>query len=59
MRHTTLLEYLVIVAIGAVLYVGIASTIFAFRHPWATQTQRLLCLPEAVALEKVEKGECG
>jgi hypothetical protein len=31
----------------------LSSTIFQFRHPWATSTERFLYLPEAFFLEKV------
>lgn len=38
---------LLLIALG-VVYVGLACAVFAFRHPWMTQTERILHLPTAV-----------
>lgn len=35
---------------------GITSTlVFQFRHPWLTQTERILYLPEALTWQTVEE----
>jgi len=35
--------------VAAALYVGVSCAVFAFRHPWLTQTQRTLHIGDALA----------
>lgn len=37
----------------AIMYVAIATTTFAYRHPWATDIERLIYIKEAVLFKKV------
>lgn len=49
-----------IAAIGALaclLYCMIASTVFAFRHPWATETERFLYFGRALTFGTVDYAE--
>ncbi len=34
------------------LWVILALTVWSFRHPWATKTEGLMYLPEAMKLER-------
>jgi hypothetical protein len=40
-----------------VLYLILTSWIFAFRHPWATDMERLIHLGDALMLKKVSYSE--
>lgn len=46
---TTLLT----LAAAALLWLVLSSAIFAFRHPWATDTERLIHIPDALVLRKI------
>lgn len=35
------------------MYVAIATTSFAYRHPWATDMERFLSLKEAMMFKKI------
>lgn len=35
----------------------VANVVFAFRHPWATQTERLIHIADAVLFRKVPYSE--
>lgn len=37
------------------IWLGVSSVIFALRHPWMTDTQRLLQLHRAILLQTVEQ----
>jgi hypothetical protein len=45
------------VIVAALLWVVISSMIFRFRHPWATETETLLHIPDAFMLRKVPYSE--
>lgn len=49
------ISYLTIAAlvIAAFAWVMLSLTIFAFRHPWATDMERFLHIPDAVMLKKI------
>lgn len=48
---------LFVVLILLLLWVGVTTAVFRFRHPWATETELLLYLPKAVMLQRVERPE--
>lgn len=55
LNHITefLKDKIIFVIFLAVMYVAIATTAFAYRHPWATDIERLIYIKEAVLFEKV------
>lgn len=40
-----------------VLWFFVANIVFAVRHPWATDTERLICIKEVLLFEKVPYSE--
>lgn len=54
-RITYRLFYLI--TISPFVYISIASTVFAFRHPWMTTTENFLNFHRALMFEKVEYSE--
>ena len=44
-------------ALAAVFWLIVATAVFAFRHPWATDTERLIYLPEAMRFERIKYSE--
>jgi TRAP-type C4-dicarboxylate transport system permease small subunit len=42
---------------AAVFWLIVATAVFAFRHPWATDTERLIYLPEAMRFERMKYSE--
>lgn len=40
-----------------VAWLAISTTIFRFRHPWATETELFLHIPEALMLKKITYNE--
>jgi len=46
-------DKIIFVIFLAIMYVAIATTTFAYRHPWATDIERLIYIKEAVLFEKV------
>lgn len=46
--------FLVFCAIIALLYMIVAETVFGFRHPWMTDTERLVYIKSALMFRKVE-----
>jgi hypothetical protein len=45
------------VIVAALLWVTISTMIFRFRHPWATETEIFLHIPDAFMLRKVPYSE--
>ena len=41
----------------AALWLAISTVIFRFRHPWATETETFLHIPDAFMLRKVPYAE--
>ena len=41
----------------ATLWVAVAGTVFALRHPWATQTERVLYTVEALTFQRVDRDD--
>ena len=41
------------IGVAAVLWLMLSLMIFAFRHPWATDMERFLHIPDAVMLKKI------
>jgi hypothetical protein len=39
--------------VAALLWLGISTMIFRFRHPWATETETFMHIPDAFMLRKV------
>jgi len=39
--------------VAALLWVAISTMIFRFRHPWATETETFMHIPDAFLLRKV------
>ena len=37
----------------AIMYTAVATTTFAYRHPWATDMERFLYLKEAMMFKKI------
>lgn len=57
-RITNLLNKIVPYAlIFFVVYLILTSWIFAFRHPWATDMERLIHIGDALILKKVSYSE--
>lgn len=46
---------LVTLLILVITYTAFAHTVFALRHPWATETERFLFSKEALCFERVSK----
>lgn len=44
-------------AVAFFLWVVLSSIIFRFRHPWATETETLIHIVDAVMLKKVPYSE--
>jgi hypothetical protein len=42
-----------VAAFLVLLYVVLAFTVFSFRHPWATGTEKFLCTWDALTFQKV------
>jgi len=55
LNHITefLKDKIIFVIFLTVMYVAIATTTFAYRHPWATDMERLIYIKEAVLFKKV------
>lgn len=55
LNHITefLKDKIIFLVFLAIMYVAIATTTFAYRHPWATDIERLIYIKEAVLFEKV------
>jgi hypothetical protein len=47
------LRTLNVLAIVILIYVTVADLVFAFRHPWTTQTQRFMNLDRALLFKRV------
>lgn len=45
---------IVVFGILALWFVA-ANTVFAFRHPWLTSTERFLLMKQALLFERVER----
>lgn len=45
--------WLIAIGVLLILYLGIASAVFAFRHPWATETERFLHTWDAICFRHV------
>ena len=41
----------------AVIYLIVANIVFAFRHPWTTDIERLIHIGDALAFEKISYQE--
>ena len=41
----------------AVIYLIVANTVFAFRHPWTTDIERLIHIGDALVFEKISYQE--
>lgn len=39
------------------MYIAIATTTFAYRHPWATDIERFIYIKEAMTFKKVSYKE--
>jgi hypothetical protein len=46
----------IVLAVG-IVWVAVASVVFAFRHPWATSTERFIYLPRALLFETIDYEE--
>ena len=49
--------YLMYLFFGIFTYFMVANTIFAFRHPWATDMERFLHVGDALMFKKVSYKE--
>ena len=47
-------EYLVYSLVAFVLWVFISQVVFGLRHPWITDTERMLHFVDAMAFSSVE-----
>ena len=43
--------------VAALIWLAISTMIFRFRHPWATETETFLHIPDAFMLRKVPYSE--
>jgi hypothetical protein len=41
------------------VYMAIADLVFSFRHPWATNTEKFLCIKHVLQFEHATRTECG
>lgn len=57
MKSGTLDGFVVLAAMGVFLYIALAQTVFAFRHPWATDTERFLYVGRALTFGSVDYAE--
>lgn len=48
---------IVILTIVFLIYSAIAGTVFSFRHPWATQTEKIVYFKELMLWQKVPYSE--
>ena len=53
-RIINLFKYLIVLSI---IYASVTSLVFAYRHPWATDMERLIYLKEALTFKKVSYKE--
>ena len=42
---------------GSVIYLIVSSTVFAFRHPWATDMERFIHIGDALMFNKISYKE--
>jgi len=42
---------------GSVIYLIVSSTVFAFRHPWATDMERFIHIGDALVFKKISYQE--
>lgn len=47
-------EILIGAMVALLVYVLVAQSVFAFRHPWATDTERFLYFGRAMVFGKVD-----
>lgn len=47
----------VFIGVMLIAWFMVANVVFAFRHPWATQTERLIHIADAVLFRKVPYSE--
>lgn len=47
----------IVVLMALMAWMVVASSVFAFRHPWATDTERFLYMWQALTFQKVEYSE--
>jgi len=52
-----LIAVFTVIVIILILWIGIASTVFRFRHPWATSTEVFLNMDKALGFRKVTRQE--
>lgn len=59
LNHITefLKDKVIFIIFLAVMYVAVATTTFAYRHPWATDIERFLYIKEALMFKKVSYKE--
>jgi hypothetical protein len=55
-KAMTLVTFMAIM-FAAVFWLIVATAVFAFRHPWATDTERIIYLPEAMRFERIKYSE--
>ena len=46
--------YVLAAMLAIAIWVSVAQAVFAFRHPWATETQRFLYFFDAMLFRSVE-----
>lgn len=49
--------YLIVISVVFSIYLIIANIVFAIRHPWASQTERLFYLGDALLYKKLTYSE--
>jgi len=42
---------------GSVIYLIVSSTVFAFKHPWATDMERFIHIGDALVFKKISYQE--
>jgi hypothetical protein len=47
------------VVVAVSIYLAAANIVFMIRHPWATETERLLCLGRVLTFRSAQRGQCG
>lgn len=54
MNARQLNPYIITAVFVVALWFAVADTVFRFRHPWATETQRFIYFPNALTFQRVE-----
>ena len=54
MSDRRLNPYIIAALLVVAVWFSVADTVFRFRHPWATETQRFIYFLKALAFQRVD-----